>query len=117
MLAKEHRFHGQNAISHVYRKAQTVRSPFCAMKFLPGKPNEPYRVAVVVAKKVEKSAPGRNRIRRRVYEAIRTQAEGLLTSQDIVVSIFDDKFLTMPYDELAKSIKRQLQDISKATPT
>lgn len=116
MLAKEHRFHGPGAISHVYRKGQTVRSPFCAMKFLCNKTEQPYRVAVVVAKKVDKSSPARNRIRRRVYEAIRTQADGLLTNQDIVINVFDDRFLTMPPEELTKSIKRQLKDISKATP-
>jgi ribonuclease P protein component len=82
------------------------------MKVVPGK-HEMYRVAVVVAKKVAKSAPVRNRIRRRIFEAIRTQADGLLTNQDIVVNVFDDSFLTMPHAELAESIKRQLKAISK----
>jgi ribonuclease P protein component len=114
MLSKQHRFHGHNSLNYVYRQGKTVRSPHCAMKFTPGK-YENYRVAIVVAKKVDKSAPARNRIRRRVYEAIRTQADGLLTNQDIVVTIFDDSFLTIPYAEIAKSIKRQLRDIAKAT--
>ena len=110
MLAKEHRFHGPGPIGQVYRRGQTVRSPYCAMKFLPGKQGDPYRVAVVVAKKVDKSAPNRNRIRRRVYEVIRTQPDGL-TNQDIVINIFDDRFLTMPHDEMVNSIKRQLKEV------
>jgi ribonuclease P protein component len=82
------------------------------MKFAPGK-YENYRVAVIVSKKVEKSAPGRNRLRRRIYEVIRLQADGLLSNQDIVVNVFDDRFLTMPHKEMSDSIKRQLQQISK----
>jgi ribonuclease P protein component len=81
------------------------------MKFVKGKYNN-YRVAVVVSKKVAKSAPNRNRIRRRVYEAVRLNSE-LLTNQDIVITIFDDKFLKMPQKELLSSIKRQLKTIAQ----
>jgi ribonuclease P protein component len=112
MLTKEHRFHGPGSLNYAYRRGHTVRSPYCSMKCVSGK-YDTYRIAIVVAKKVEKSAPARNRIRRRIYEAIRTQADGLLTNQDIIVSVFDDRFLTMPYQEMADSIRRQLKAISK----
>ena len=114
MLSKQHRFHGHGSLNYVYRSGMIVRSPYCAMKFVVGKTNT-YRVAVVVAKKVDGSAIKRNRIRRRVFEAIRQQAEGLLTNQDIVVNVFDGRFLTMPYDEMLQSIKRQLREIARAT--
>jgi ribonuclease P protein component len=81
------------------------------MRFAPGKFDE-YRVAVVVSKKVAKVAPDRNRIRRRVYEAIRLLAPGRLTNEDIVITIFDDRFLTLPHDELHESIKRQLDYVA-----
>ncbi len=81
------------------------------MRFVPGK-FEAYRVAVVVSKKVAKVAPDRNRIRRRVYEAVRLLAPGRLTNEDIVITIFDDRFLTLPHDELHESIKRQLDHIA-----
>jgi ribonuclease P protein component len=81
------------------------------MKFVSGKHNN-YRVAVVVSKKVAKSAPSRNRIRRRLYEAIRLN-DTKLTNQDIVVTIFDERFLEMPSIDLQKSIKRQLEQIAK----
>lgn len=116
MLSKIHRFHGHNSLNFVYRRGNTVRSPFCAMRFAPGK-NSDFRVAVVVSKKVAKAAPDRNRIRRRTYEAVRLLAPGLLTNQDIVVTIFDDRFLTLPHDELMDSIKRQLQQIVRQTKT
>lgn len=114
MLSKIHRFHGHTSLNFVYRKGDTVRSPYCAMRFAPGK-YDTFRVAVVVSKKVAKAAPDRNRIRRRVYESIRLLAPGLLTNQDIVVTIFDDRFLTLPHDELTDSIKRQLTHIAKHT--
>jgi ribonuclease P protein component len=113
MLSKTNRFHGTGSLNYVYRKGITVRSPYAAMKFVPGKYNN-YRVAVVVAKKVDKSSPARNRIRRRVYEAVRLSAD-ILTNQDIVITIFDDRFLSMPHDELQESIRRQLQQIVKLT--
>lgn len=111
MLSKTNRFHGYGSLNYVYRKGQTSRSPYCAMKFVPGKYDN-YRVSVVVSKKVAKSAPERNRIRRRVYEAIRLNDKSL-KNQDIVITIFDDRFLTMPFDELQKSIRRQLRQIAK----
>lgn len=111
MLSKINRFHGYGSLNYVYRKGQTVRSPYCVMKFVAGK-HDTYRVAVVVSNKVAKSAPNRNRIRRRLYEAVRLN-DKKLTNQDIVVTIFDERFLTMPSEELQKSIKRQLEQIAK----
>lgn len=113
MLSKTHRFHGLGSLNHVYRKGATLRSPYCAIRFYPGKQDE-YRVAVVVSKKVAKSAPDRNRIRRRVYEAVRHN-DKLLTNQDLVITIFDNRFLDMPYAELEDSIKRQLKQITRRT--
>jgi ribonuclease P protein component len=81
------------------------------MKFVGGKYDN-YRVSVVVSKKVAKSAPDRNRIRRRVYEAIRLN-DKTLKNQDIVVTIFDNRFLDLPSEDLHKSIKRQLEQIAK----
>ena len=111
MLSKTHRFHGYGSLNYVYRKGQTARSPYCAMKFVQGKYDN-YRVSVVVSKKVAKSAPERNRIRRRVYEAIRLN-DKTLKNQDIVVTIFDNRFLSLPSEDLQKSIKRQLEQIAK----
>lgn len=67
----------------------------------------------MVSKKVAKAAPDRNRIRRRVYEAVRLLAPGRLTNEDIVITIFDDRFLTLPHEELYGSIERQLSQIAR----
>lgn len=112
MLSKKHRFHGHSSLNYTYRRGDTIRSPFCAMRYVPGK-YDVYRVAVVVSKKVAKSAPKRNRIRRRVYEVVRQLAPGRLTNQDVVVTIFDDRFLTISHDELFESLERQLDQIAR----
>lgn len=112
MLSKKHRFHGRGSLNYTYKHGEIVRSPHCAIKFVKGKTNT-YRVAVVVSKKVDGSAVKRNRIRRRVFEAIRLQADDILTNQDIVVNVFDGKFLEMTHKEILSSIKRQLKDIAR----
>lgn len=81
------------------------------MRYTPGK-YDAYRVAIVVSKKVAKSAPHRNRIRRRLYEVIRLLAPKYLTNRDVVVTVFDDKFLSMPHDEMYESVERQLQQLT-----
>ena len=112
MLAKKNRFHGHSSLNYTYRKGETIRSPYCAVRYVPGKFDE-YRVAVVVSKKVAKAAPDRNRIRRRVYEAVRLLAPGKLTNEDIVITIVDDRFLTLPHEELYSSIERQINQIAR----
>ncbi len=60
------------------RKGKTVRTPLFTLRALHYRPRhkEPYRpmtlVGIVVAKKTLKSAVDRNRVRRRVREALRT---------------------------------------------
>ena len=62
------------------------------------------RVAVVVSKKVEKTAVGRNRIRRRVYEVIRRNFEYLPKETDYIFVIFSKEVMRMPYKELEKML-------------
>lgn len=50
------------------------------------------RLAVVVSKKVAKSAVTRNRIRRRLYEAVRKNWARIPKQQDIAIIVFDGDF-------------------------
>lgn len=110
MLAKINRFHGYNSLNYVYRRGKIVRGPYCSMRFVPNR-NDNFRIAVVISKKVAKSAPDRNRIRRRVYEAIRNHAKENPINQDIVVTIFNNRFLEATNLELNEAIKHQLSEI------
>jgi ribonuclease P protein component len=59
---------------------------------------------VVVTKKVQKTAPRRNRIRRRVYEVIRTNWDHLRPNHDMLISIYDPQATDMPYEDLEGAI-------------
>ena len=69
-MCKKYRFHSRGGVKWVYRHGKTVRSQKMSLVF-GGNERGFTRVAVVVSKKVEKTAVGRNRIRRRIYEALR----------------------------------------------
>lgn len=66
-------------------------------------------MAVVVSKKVSKSAVVRNRIRRRVIENIRLLEGQISQPYDLVVTIFDEKVATMPAEELTDVLKNLLR--------
>lgn len=62
------------------------------------------RIAVVVSKKVIKTAVGRNRVRRRVYEVLRKNFRYVPKKRDYIFVIFDKGIKTMPFDELEKQL-------------
>ena len=70
MLNRRYRFHSRGGVRYVYQKGKTIRKPKASLVFAENSRGFT-RVAVVVSKKVMKSAVGRNRIRRRIYEVIR----------------------------------------------
>lgn len=109
MIRRTHRFHGLNSHRFVHRTGQTVRGPLCVLKYSKNTRRSTYRAAVVVSRKVSKSAVVRNRIRRRVYEAIRSQGGQFAAAYDVVFIIYSDQFATMPAAELQKNIIGKLQ--------
>jgi ribonuclease P protein component len=112
VLTKKNRFQGPAGLTRVYQKGVTVRSQFCAARFTRGKRAE-FRVAVVVSKKVAKSAPERNRIRRRIYEIVRLQSPHYLTNEDVVITIFDSRLSSIEHEELQEIIIRLLSQIKE----
>jgi ribonuclease P protein component len=108
MIARKHRFHGRGSLRYVYSNGRTVRSPLCALKFAPNTRRLTYRAAVVVSKKNNKRAVVRNRIRRRIYEAVRlyTPEECVL---DMVFTVFNDRLANVSAEELHKIIYKLLQ--------
>ena len=69
MIARKHRFRGHNSVSRV-RGARYSGSGFTVF-YAKNDRNKDYKMAVVVSRKTSKSAVVRNRIRRRLYEAVR----------------------------------------------
>lgn len=109
MISRTHRFHGRGSLRYVYQRGQTVRGPLTALKFIENSRRTQYRAAVVVSKKVSKSAVKRNRIRRRIYEQIRLQANDITKAYDIVITVFHEQIATLPADELSQLLQAQLK--------
>ena len=104
MISKEHRFHGQRSLSLAYRHGQTVRNQQMSVKYLLNRRRETYRAAVIVSKKVSKSAVERNRIRRRVYEVIHAHEPSVLGAYDIILTVFSAQLAEAPSGDLTKQI-------------
>lgn len=114
MIAAIHRFHGTNSLNYVYRNGKTLRSKYFSLKYVANSRRKVYRAAVVISKKVEKTAPGRNRIRRRLYELLRTEGAEKLGNIDIVINIYDEKVIDVPDAELRDIISRMLRAIAES---
>ncbi len=80
-----------------------------ALKYVRNPRRKTYRVAVVVSRKVSKSAVVRNRIRRRIYETVRVQSPHITQAYDMVFTVFSDQLAAMQYADVAASIVMQLQ--------
>ena len=100
MIAKQHRFHGYRSLGLVYRQGSTVRNRSMAIRYLKNNRRTVYRAAVIVSRKVHRSAVGRNRIRRRLYEVIRTHERKITAPYDIVLTVFSDQLADISAAEL-----------------
>lgn len=86
-----------------------MRGPLFLVKVRPNERRKTYRAAIVVGRKVNKSAVTRNRIRRRLYEAVRLNQEVIGTPCDIVVNVFSDEVATEPFETITRQMRRQLK--------
>ena len=101
MLNRKYRFHSRGGVRYVYQKGKTIRKPKMSLVFVDNTRGFT-RVAVVVSKKVEKSAVGRNRIRRRIYEALRLNFEDIPKKRDYIFIVYSKDLMRMPFSELEK---------------
>ena len=85
----------------MYQHGKTVRRPKMSLVWMPNERGFT-RVAVVVSKKVLKTAVGRNRIRRRVYEALRVNFDAVPKKMDYIFVVYAKEVKDMPFSELEK---------------
>ena len=104
MLPYKNRFHGHGSLRYVYANGNSVRTQKIVVKFTRNPNRKDSRFAVVVSKKVLKSAVGRNRIRRRVYEIIRHEIPSFDGNFDVVVMIFHKSIKDIPHAELRQNL-------------
>lgn len=106
MIPKQNRFKGNRSIDHVYKSTRPVRSDTFNIR-VKKSGIENYRLAVVVSKKVSKSAVVRNRIRRRIFEytrkniATQTKIKGL----EIIITVFEESVATAKAEDLAAQLE------------
>lgn len=104
MLSHKYRFHGHGSLRYVYRNGQTARNRFISVRFSANKHRLHSRIAIVVGKKIVKSAVKRNRIRRRVFEVVRAHWDHLVPNTDMVITVFSAELLTMSAQELEDTV-------------
>jgi ribonuclease P protein component len=109
MIIGRHRFHGYGSLKNVYSHGKTVRGGLVSLRYARREASKPYRLAVVVSRKVSKSAVTRNRIRRRIYEAVRLQSATIPPGTDLIFTVFGDHLADMPAPKLGKLISDLLQ--------
>lgn len=108
MISRSHRFRGRKSINEVHRRGHGSRGMFFGVKVLPNSRNNTYRVAVVVSKKVSKSAVVRNRIRRRLFACFRQEEFKKLGRNDIVLTVFSAEILEEPQTKLISQLQKML---------
>lgn len=108
MILGKHRFHGYNSLRYVYSHGTTFRGTMLAVRIAENSRRDSYRCAVVVSKKISKSAVVRNRIRRRMYELMRAEGVHIERPVDIVITIYSDQVATVPASELKTTFNKLL---------
>lgn len=87
-----------------------MRSRFFTVKAVCNTRRKYPRFAVVISKKVHKSAVGRNRMRRRIYEIIRHEIPQMKSIQDVAVIVLSAEVMALPSDELHVQLKTLFTD-------
>ena len=92
----------------MYKHGKTLRTSKMSLIFVENTRGVT-RFSVVVSKKVAKSAVERNRIRRRVYEALRVNMDYIPKKIDYIFVVYNKDVLTMKFTELEKVLGELVQ--------
>lgn len=109
MLNRKYRFHSRGGVRYVYQKGKTIRSSKMSLIFAENTKGFT-RIAVVVSKKIEKTAVGRNRIRRRVYEALRLHLKDIPLKTDYIFVVYSKEIMKMPFNEIEKTLGKLVEE-------
>lgn len=109
MIKSTHRFHGRGSLRFVYQRGQTVRGAQISLRYVLNSRRSEYRAAVVVSRKVSKSAVVRNRVRRRIYEIVRNNSAAINGPFDLVFTVYGDEVARLPHAKLQKAVLGQLR--------
>ncbi len=124
MLKKQYRGLSRKVIDTAIKKGRTAGNRFFKAWILSKKqdlsapsarpaPEPRSRFALIISKKVSKRAVIRNKLRRRIYETIRTHYTDWENSQIIVISV-KQICVDSSFDELQKNLLHLLSQISNS---
>jgi ribonuclease P protein component len=109
MIKKNYRFHSRGGVRYTYQNGKTIRGSKISLVFADNSRNK-QRYAIVVSKKILKSAVGRNRIRRRSYEALRALLPNIQKPVDCIFIINSKEILDIDFKELRTLIRDLLKE-------
>ena len=110
MLARRYRLSRRQDVTRLYSKGRSARSRGLSIKYLPNR-LEHNRFAVVVSKKTAKSAPLRNRIRRRLFALLEDKIKQPDAHFDAIISIFDADVAVMSHVQLQNELDGLLSKV------
>lgn len=115
MITNSHRFHGLGSLRFAYTKGKTTRTNDIGLRYIENTRRSTWRAAVVVSKKVHKSAVKRNRVRRRVYEIIRLAGIPQENTADLIFTIYTENVLDMSAVGLQADVSKLLRQANILT--
>lgn len=104
MLSRINRFHGHGSVRRAYRVGRPVRGALMSMHVVQDDRIKHSKVAVVVSKKIHKSAVVRNRIRRRIYENIRPRLATMRHPSELIITVYQVELAVIPAAELDQAV-------------
>jgi ribonuclease P protein component len=110
MIRKPFRFHGYGSLKYLFQHGERTHTKLFGVRYVENTRRGGPRIAVIVSKKVAKSAVKRNRMRRRVYEVLREHFN-FEKPYDLAVTIFSDEVLTISHVELKEQLKKLIEEV------
>jgi ribonuclease P protein component len=104
MIAGKYRFHGYGALKYLFGHGTTYRFKSVSIRVSKNSRRTHSRVAVVVSKKVIKASPKRNRVRRRVFEVLRTNWGHIAPSHDFLLTVYDPNYWDISHEQLSAEL-------------
>jgi ribonuclease P protein component len=111
MLSRRYRFHSRGGVNYTRARGRLIRGAKLSLIFAKNTRGK-QRFAVIVSKKVLKSAVGRNRIRRRIYEALRLLLPSINQPADCLIMVFSSDIENMDFKELESNLLGLLKKVN-----
>lgn len=113
MIANKYRFHGHGSLKFLFKNGSLTRGKLFGLRYIINPKRQHPRIAVIVSKKIYKSAVKRNRIRRRIFEAIRVYwlDYNLNTNLDIAITVTSPDILDIPHAELLANLSNLFEEL------